>query len=98
MNKNTKNESLWDVLFNAPGNSKPEENDIDKNLNEGIEQDDVEEDINNESADDAFCENDSDDEDQYGHSYEKYGGYNGWSDDAIDDAFEGDPDATWNVD
>ena len=51
-----------------------------------------------ESADDAFCENDSDDEDRYGHSYEKYGGYNGWSDDAIDDAFEGDPDATWNVD
>jgi hypothetical protein len=37
-------------------------------------------------------------EDNYGSGYEKYGGYNGWSDDAIDDAFEGDPDATWNVD
>jgi len=31
-------------------------------------------------------------------SYSKYGGYNGWSDQAIDDAFEGDPMNTWNVD
>jgi len=37
-------------------------------------------------------------EDDYGTSYEKYGGYNGWSDDVIDDAFEGDPENTWNVD
>ena len=36
--------------------------------------------------------------DDYGRSGEKYGWYNGFSDDAIDDAFEGDPDATWNVD
>jgi len=39
-----------------------------------------------------------DDSEGYGSSYEKYGGYNGWSDDAIDDAFEGDPMNTWNVD
>ncbi|WP_329903661.1 hypothetical protein [Porphyromonas pogonae] len=38
------------------------------------------------------------DHDDYGSSYEKYGGYNGWSDDVIDDAFEGDPMNTWNVD
>ena len=31
-------------------------------------------------------------------SYQKYNGYNGWSDDVIDDAFEGDPENTWNVD
>lgn len=31
-------------------------------------------------------------------SYEKYGGYNDWDDQTIDDAFEGDPYATWNVD
>jgi len=36
--------------------------------------------------------------DDYGSSYVKYGGYNGFSDDAIDDAFDGDPMATWNVD
>ena len=30
--------------------------------------------------------------------YQKYGGVNGFSDDTIDDAFEGDPDNTWNVD
>ena len=36
--------------------------------------------------------------DNYGQSSEKYGWYNGWSDDAIDDAFEGDPENTWNVD
>lgn len=34
----------------------------------------------------------------YGSSGEVFGWYNGWSDDAIYDAFEGDPDATWNVD
>ena len=37
-------------------------------------------------------------DDYYESSYKKYGGYNGWSDDAIDDAFEGDPMNTWNVD
>ncbi len=36
--------------------------------------------------------------DNYGTSGEKYGWYNGWSDDVIDDAFEGDPENTWNVD
>lgn len=34
----------------------------------------------------------------YGKSYEKYNGYNGWSDDLIDDVFGGVPEATWNVD
>ena len=34
----------------------------------------------------------------YEHHYEKYGGYNGYDDETIDDAFEGDPEATWNVD
>jgi hypothetical protein len=41
---------------------------------------------------------DFDNDDDYGNSGEKYGFYNGWSDDAIDDAFEGDPMNTWNVD
>jgi hypothetical protein len=39
-----------------------------------------------------------DNDDNYRPSYEKYNGYNGFDDDTIDDAFEGDPDATWNVD
>lgn len=43
-------------------------------------------------------QDDTDDNDSYGSSGEKYGWYNGWSDDAIDDAFEGDPENTWNVD
>lgn len=30
-------------------------------------------------------------------SYAKYGGYNGYDDDAIDEAFNGDPGLTWNV-
>jgi hypothetical protein len=30
--------------------------------------------------------------------YEKYNGYNGFDDDTIDEAFDGRPDATWNVD
>ena len=48
--------------------------------------------------DDNDWDNDSDCDDHYGSSGEKFGWYNGFSDDAIDDAFEGDPDATWNVD
>lgn len=28
----------------------------------------------------------------------RYGGYNGYSDDVIDDVFDGDPEATWNID
>lgn len=44
--------------------------------------------------------NDDFDQDDNGYhsSYEKYGGYNGYDDDAIDYAFEGDPSNTWNVD
>lgn len=47
--------------------------------------------------------NGSDQEDEYdetihGSSYEKYRGYNGWSDQDIDEAFDGNPEATWNVD
>ncbi len=49
-----------------------------------------------EDSPDDYEENESNDD--YGSSGEKYGWYNGFSDDAIDDAFEGDPDATWNVD
>ena len=33
-----------------------------------------------------------------GRSYEEYGGYNGYDDDTIDDAFDGYLEATWNVD
>lgn len=35
---------------------------------------------------------------EYGSSGEKYGWYNGFSDDVIDDAFDGDPEVIWNVD
>lgn len=31
-------------------------------------------------------------------SYEEYGGYNGYDDFTIDEAFDGDPEATWNID
>jgi hypothetical protein len=36
--------------------------------------------------------------DRYGQSYEKFGGYNGYSDDEIWDIFEGDPENSWNID
>jgi hypothetical protein len=32
------------------------------------------------------------------HSYEEYGGYNGFDDFTINEAFDGDPELTWNVD
>ncbi len=37
-------------------------------------------------------------EDISNRRFEKYGGYNGFDDDTIDAAFEGDPDLTWNID
>ena len=35
--------------------------------------------------------------DGYNPSYEMYGGYNGYDDDTINDAFDGDPLNTWNI-
>jgi len=60
----------------------------------------IDQEIEDEAIDDDqdFDINDSDDSTKYGSSGEKYGWYNGYSDDAIDDAFEGDPENTWNVD
>lgn len=40
---------------------------------------------------------DDDDDDAYG-SCSKYGGYNGYDDFTINEAFDGNPDATWNID
>lgn len=42
-------------------------------------------------------------DDDYGTSYGEYAGsyaqdVEGYSDDVIDDAFDGDPDAYWNID
>lgn len=48
-------------------------------------------------------DNNNDWNDDYGSHYGKYAGtyaqdIAGFSDDVIDDAFEGDPDAYWNID
>ncbi len=40
----------------------------------------------------------SDDNSNVDSPYEKYNGYNGYDDDTIDEAFDGYPEATWNVD
>ena len=56
------------------------------------------EDENEEEDYEDYCEPEDDSLADYGRSGEKYGWYNGFSDDVIDDAFEGDPEATWNVD
>lgn len=55
-----------------------------------------------ERAAEADCDDDGDrgypyDEPGWG-SYEEYGGYNGYDDFTIDSAFDGDPEATWNID
>ncbi len=63
---------------------------------------DLDKEIRNRKMYPVEAENEEDydtfDDDDYASSGEKYGWYNGWSDDAIDDAFEGDPMNTWNVD
>jgi hypothetical protein len=51
--------------------------------------------INNQSDD--WPEEDNDNN-FYNSGTQKYGGYNGFDDEAIDEAFDGDPEATWNVD
>jgi hypothetical protein len=44
-------------------------------------------------------DSDCEDNDYYSfRSTKKYGGYNGFDERTIDDAFEGDPELTWNVD
>lgn len=75
---------LWEI-FNKEGDT----------ILEGIEgwEDDA------QAALDCFLNNsDSDEPECCGRRYSKYGGYNGWDDDAIDEAFDGDPEQTWNVD
>lgn len=47
------------------------------------------------SYSDNYYYDNYDDED---NEYSKYGGYNGYDDQTIDDAFEGDPSLTWNID
>lgn len=37
-------------------------------------------------------------DDDYETNYDQYDGCNGWSDDVINNAFDGDPSATWNID
>jgi hypothetical protein len=53
-----------------------------------------------DTDDDDLYDDYEDDDNDYSDRGQnsKYGGYNGWTDDAIDKAFEGDPEATWNVD
>jgi hypothetical protein len=66
-------------------------NELGNSIEEEEDEDiDDEEELNTLDEDDNY--------DNYGRSGEKYGWYNGWSDDVIDDAFEGDPENTWNVD
>lgn len=52
-------------------------------------------------ADDKNSCYDDEDDDDFDLSWlanSRYGGYNGYSDDVIDDVFDGDPEATWNID
>ena len=75
--------------------------------NENIESSDIKKPLENENdeiedssfvSEEEFWDDEDDSDNHSGSGGEKYGWYNGFSDDAIDDAFEGDPEATWNVD
>lgn len=46
-------------------------------------------------SDDYYYDNYDDD---YDNGYSKYGGYNGYDNNTIDEAFDGDPSLTWNCD
>lgn len=51
-----------------------------------------------ESRQSSYDYDDDYDDDYERQSYSKYGGYNGFDDETIDSAFEGMPEATWNID
>ena len=51
-----------------------------------------------DKSDSRRAGNGSIDDNQERPTYSRYGGYNGYDDDTIDSAFEGDPEATWNID
>ena len=51
-----------------------------------------------ESKESNFYSDESYYEDDYDDSSSKYGDYNGWDDDTIDEAFDGNPELTWNID
>jgi hypothetical protein len=94
-----KQKSYMVNLFLDPREQKPS-NDHSE-IEGGISHENNEEELSEADFDIDEYEEDfdhGDDYDSYGRSGEKYGWYNGWSDDAIDDAFEGDPENTWNVD
>ena len=55
-------------------------------------------DSDDDADDDVGFDDEPSEWDYYGNSGEKYGWHNGYSDDVIDDAFDGCPEATWNVD
>lgn len=69
---------------------------VDNLFDEDMPDDEYEDEEDYDDYDDGICY-DSDWSD-YGRSGEKYGWYNGFSDDVIDDVFDGDPEATWNID
>ncbi len=68
------------------------------NIESNITQNDTFENLEDDELDDSELFDSDETSEEYGTSGEKYGWYNGFSDDAIDDAFEGDPENTWNVD
>ena len=72
--------------------------DKDSDPQDAMEDDDDDFELEDDDYEDYRDHDDHDDWDDYGRSGEKYGWYNGFSDDVIDDAFEGDPELTWNVD
>lgn len=51
-----------------------------------------------ENQDGEYLPTESDEFQEYESGYDKYGGYNEYDDDTIDNAFDGDPSNTWNVD
>ena len=54
--------------------------------------------VNDNFSDSELNDDEFDYDDNSSSKYEKYNGYNGYDDFTIDAAFEGDPEATWNVD
>lgn len=79
-------------------NIDPNENSQSKQIPKTVENIGPDQEYEKDMEDFYLGDDDKETDEDYGRSGEKYGWYNGYSDDVIDDAFEGDPENPWNVD
>lgn len=100
---NSKGEFVKECVYDSEEDLKPfvdfdinskDKNSINRNIPKVVLSDYIHDNIR--STDDYYYPYDYDD--SFDNESSKYGGYNGYDDDTIDEAFDGNPGLTWNID